>query len=160
MDMASDPPPDLAIEADVTSKTTLEAYAILEVPDVWICNNGKLTVYRLDHDDYQQSTESTVFPNMPMAELSPRLVTQAFATGTSTMRRDLRQQLQSGEIALGWSLGDLCLKARVRSFLLKTLTRKTRLRSQSGPLVVSQMRTKGLGSDLWFFFIMTTNRLV
>ncbi len=100
MDMASDPPPDLAIEADVTSKTTLDAYAILEVPEFWIYDNGKLTIYLLDNGDYQHSTESVVLPNFPTAELVPRLVAQAFATGTSTMLRKLRQQLQSGELAL------------------------------------------------------------
>jgi len=100
MDMASDPPPDLAIEADVTSKTTLDAYAILEVPEVWIYDNGKLTIYLLDNGDYQRSAESVVLPNFPIIELVPRLVAQAFATGTSTMLRALRQQLQSGELAL------------------------------------------------------------
>lgn len=34
MDMTKDPPLDLAIETDVTSKTTLEAYAALHVPEV------------------------------------------------------------------------------------------------------------------------------
>ena len=100
MDMASDPPPDLAIEADVTSKTTLDAYAILEVPEVWIYDNGKLTIYLLDNGDYRRSTESTVFPNLSITELLPRLVAQAFATGTSTMLRSFRQQLQSGELTL------------------------------------------------------------
>ncbi|TVQ10212.1 MAG: Uma2 family endonuclease [Leptolyngbya sp. DLM2.Bin27] len=100
IDMTSDPPPDLAIEADVTSKTTLDAYAILEVPEVWIYDNGKLTIYLLDHGDYQPSTESGVLPNFSITELIPRLVAQAFATGTSTMLRNLRQQLQAGELTL------------------------------------------------------------
>ncbi len=47
IDMEKDPPPDLAIEADVTSKTTLEAYATLQVPEVWIYDNGNLTIYLL-----------------------------------------------------------------------------------------------------------------
>lgn len=98
MDMASDPPPDLAIEADVTSKTTLDAYAILEVPEVWIYDNGNLTIYLLDNGDYRCSTESVVFSNLPITEVIPRLVAQAFATGTSTMLRSLRQQLRSGEL--------------------------------------------------------------
>jgi Uma2 family endonuclease len=100
MDMASDPPPDLAIEADVTSKTTLDAYAILEVPEVWIYDNGKLTLYLLNNGDYQCSTESVVFPSLPITELIPILVAQAFATGTRTMLRNLRQQLRSGELEL------------------------------------------------------------
>ena len=36
MDLDIYPPPDLAIESDVTSKTTLEAYQALRVPEVWI----------------------------------------------------------------------------------------------------------------------------
>jgi Uma2 family endonuclease len=32
----NDPPPDLAIETDVTSKTTLDAYVAIAVPELWI----------------------------------------------------------------------------------------------------------------------------
>lgn len=39
MDLAVYPPPDLAIESDVTSKTTLNAYTALRVPEVWIYSN-------------------------------------------------------------------------------------------------------------------------
>ena len=40
-----DPPPDLAIETDVTSKTTLDAYEAIAVPELWIYDSGKLTIY-------------------------------------------------------------------------------------------------------------------
>ena len=33
---ANDPPPDLAIETDVTSKTTIDAYEGIGVPEVWV----------------------------------------------------------------------------------------------------------------------------
>jgi Uma2 family endonuclease len=39
-----DPPPDLAIETDVTSKTTLDAYEAIAVPELWIYDSGKLTI--------------------------------------------------------------------------------------------------------------------
>ncbi|MEM9267271.1 MAG: Uma2 family endonuclease [Cyanobacteria bacterium P01_F01_bin.13] len=39
-DPEQDPPPDLAIESDVTSKTTLETYRLLKVPEVWIYAKG------------------------------------------------------------------------------------------------------------------------
>jgi hypothetical protein len=32
----NDPPPDLAIQTDVTSKTTLDAYEAIAVPELWI----------------------------------------------------------------------------------------------------------------------------
>lgn len=35
LDLAIDPPPDLAIEVDLTSKTQISAYEALKVPEVW-----------------------------------------------------------------------------------------------------------------------------
>lgn len=98
MNMDTDPPPDLAIEADVTSKTTLDAYATLQVPEVWIYDRGKLTIYLLQDGDYQSDITSQIFPDLPITTWVPQLVNDAIATGTSTMLRDLRRRLQTGEI--------------------------------------------------------------
>lgn len=100
MDMDTDPPPDLAIEADVTSKTTLEAYAILQVPEVWIYDRGRLTVYLLHNGDYQVVETSQIFPDLPIKTWIPQLVQEALTAGTSTMLRTLRRQLQSGTSTL------------------------------------------------------------
>ena len=97
MDMASDPPPDLAIEADVTSKTTLEAYQTLQVPEVWLYTSGKLSIQLLQADGYRPSPLSGVFPDLPLCELIPQRVNQALQVGTSAMLRDLRQWLQTSE---------------------------------------------------------------
>jgi Uma2 family endonuclease len=96
MDMDVDPPPDLAIEADVTSKTTLEAYQILQVPEVWLYDNGRLTIQLLQNGDYQISRSSLVFPELSIHDLIPRLVNQSFQEGTSAMLRNLRQRMQAG----------------------------------------------------------------
>ncbi len=93
MDMTQDPPPDLAIEADVTSKTTLEAYAVLQVPESWIYDNGKLKIHLLQSGEYQESAISPTFPDVAIAEIIPQLVQQAFQQGTSTMLRNLRKQM-------------------------------------------------------------------
>ena len=98
MDMDKDPPPDLAIEADVTSKTTLDAYATLQVPEVWIYDTNRLTIHLLQDGEYQPSDISQVFPDLPITTWVPQLVQNAIATGTSTMLRNLRRQLQTGEI--------------------------------------------------------------
>lgn len=45
LDLTVDPPPDLAIEADYTSKTRLSAYAALGVPELWIYENNDLRIY-------------------------------------------------------------------------------------------------------------------
>jgi Uma2 family endonuclease len=93
MDMTQDPPPDLAIEADVTSKTTLEAYATLQVPEVWIYDDRRLTIHLLQDGNYQESTISPTFPDLFITEIIPHLVQQAFEIGTSMMLRQFRQQL-------------------------------------------------------------------
>ena len=97
MNMEQDPPPDLAIEADVTSKTTLEAYAALQVPEVWIYDNGRLKINLLQNGDYQESVTSPTFPDLPMTEMVPRLVQRAFEEGTSTMLRSLRKELAQNQ---------------------------------------------------------------
>ena len=94
MDMTQDPPPDLAIEADVTSKTTLEAYAALQVPEVWIYDHNKLKIHLLQNGDYQESDVSLTFPEMAIAAMIPQLVQQAFQEGTSKMLRNLRNSIQ------------------------------------------------------------------
>ncbi|GET41721.1 Uma2 family endonuclease [Microseira wollei] len=94
MNMDEDPPPDLAIETDVTSRTTLEAYAILKVPEVWIYNNEKLKIWLLRDGNYCESDSSSIFPDLPIIEMIPRLVKQAFQEGSSKMLRELRQQMQ------------------------------------------------------------------
>jgi Uma2 family endonuclease len=98
MDMDTDPPPDLAIEADVTSKTTLEAYAILQVPEVWIYDNSRLRIYLLQNGDYQGVETSQVFPDLPIKTWIPQLVQEALTTGTSTMLRNLRRRLQDDNV--------------------------------------------------------------
>ncbi len=98
MDMDNDPPPDLAIETDVTSKTTLEADASLQVPEVWIYDDGRLTMHLFENDGYQVSSTNRIFPNVPITTLIPELVKQAIASGTSMMLRDLRHRLQVGDL--------------------------------------------------------------
>jgi Uma2 family endonuclease len=93
MNMEQDPPPDLAIEADVTSKTTLEAYAALQVSEVWIYDNGRLRINLLRNGDYQESATSPTFPDLPITEMISRLVQPAFEQGTSPMLRSLRREL-------------------------------------------------------------------
>lgn len=92
LDMAVDPPPDLAIESDVTSKTTLDAYLAIRVPEIWIYDNAKLSIYVLQTNGYIESPNSPTFPELPIVDMIPRLVQQAFEQGTSQMLRELRRQ--------------------------------------------------------------------
>jgi Uma2 family endonuclease len=78
----SDPPPDLAIETDVTSKTTLEAYQAIGVPEVWIYESGKLTIYLLSDGQYSISNTSAIFSKIAISEIVPALVERAWEVGS------------------------------------------------------------------------------
>ncbi len=78
-----DPPPDLAIETDVTSKTTIEAYKAIECPEVWVYNQSKLTIYLLQDGEYVTAQNSPIFPEQAIAEIIPRVVEHAWQVGTS-----------------------------------------------------------------------------
>lgn len=95
MDLSIYPPPDLAIESDVTSKTALKAYESILVPEVWIYSNRKLTIHILQSDRYVATDNSLVFPDLSITELIPPLVEQAIKLGTSRMLHALKAQLRS-----------------------------------------------------------------
>ncbi|WP_017328210.1 Uma2 family endonuclease [Synechococcus sp. PCC 7336] len=88
-----DPPPDLAIETDVTSITTLEAYVGLQVPEVWIYANRKLAIYVLEDNRYIETNCSPTFGNLAIADWIPALVERALQVGSAKVLRQLRQQV-------------------------------------------------------------------
>lgn len=88
------PPPDLAIEADVTSITVVSAYQAMRVPEIWVYRNYTLKINLLQGDRYIESFTSLTLPNVPVITLIPQLV-QDVIEGTSRMLRELRQQFRS-----------------------------------------------------------------
>lgn len=68
LDLSVDPPPDLAIEIDVTSKTQLSAYVALGVPELWCYEGGKLQVFVLNQAEYVEMQTSPTFGNLPVIE--------------------------------------------------------------------------------------------
>ncbi|MEA5508509.1 Uma2 family endonuclease [Crocosphaera sp. UHCC 0190] len=93
MDMAIDPPPDLAIESDVTSKTTMDAYQVIGVPEVWIYDNNRLNIHLLQQEGYVETANSLIFPDINVVQIIPKLVQKAFDQGTSQMLREFRLSL-------------------------------------------------------------------
>ena len=78
-----DPPPDLAIETDVTSKTAIDAYKIIGVPEVWVYDSGRLRIYLLQQDgEYLESDISPNFPGIAIAQLIPATVERAWQVGS------------------------------------------------------------------------------
>jgi Uma2 family endonuclease len=56
-DLNQDPPPDLALEIDVTSKSLsrFSIYARLGVPEIWCYDSGELKIYQLQNEGYYGS---------------------------------------------------------------------------------------------------------
>jgi len=89
------PPPDLAIESDVTSPTFIDAYKAIGVPEVWILGERSLRIFILQGEDYVESSRSRLFPDFDIPNLVPQLIRRALEIGTSTMLREFRQTLSN-----------------------------------------------------------------
>ncbi|MBE9017440.1 Uma2 family endonuclease [Chroococcidiopsidales cyanobacterium LEGE 13417] len=77
-----DPPPDLAIEIDVTSKTTLDAYKDIGFPEIWVYDSGRLRIYLLRDGEYIESNISPIFPQIPLNQLISTTVERAWQVGS------------------------------------------------------------------------------
>jgi Uma2 family endonuclease len=91
IDLNIDPPPDLVIEIDVTSKTQLDAYLALAVPEVWRYENDKLQINIWQDGKYIESKVSPNFPDLPIAEIIPQFVEESRILGRSPTLRKFRQ---------------------------------------------------------------------
>lgn len=89
-----DPPPDLAIECDVTSKTTLDAYEGIKVPELWIYDSGKLKIYLLQNDQYIQSETSPTFPNCNLTQIIPDAVERSWQVGSFQALEELETMIK------------------------------------------------------------------
>ncbi|WP_304607867.1 Uma2 family endonuclease [Leptolyngbya sp. PCC 6406] len=91
-DLDQDPPPDLALEIDITSKSLnrFPIYARLGIPEVWCYDQGALHIYLLQGDRYIESQQSQVFPALKIPAL-PALIEQYRGQGRLALRRAVRQ---------------------------------------------------------------------
>ncbi len=64
LDFETDPPPDLAIEIDITSSSVnkFSIYSALKVPEIWRYNGSKLKFYELINNKYVERDFSIAFP--------------------------------------------------------------------------------------------------
>jgi Uma2 family endonuclease len=71
VDLASDPPPDLIVEVDIShsdiDKNNL--YAVMGVPEFWRYNGQEWRIYQLQGDTYTESDLSPTFPIVTKEDL-------------------------------------------------------------------------------------------
>lgn len=98
LDLTVDPPPDLAIEIDLTSKTEMSAYAALQVPEVWCYDKGKLKISVFYNGTYVEANVSPTFPDMPV-HIIPEFIKRGQSEVMSVVRRAFRQWAQEHQQA-------------------------------------------------------------
>ena len=64
IDLAVDPPPDIAVEIDISHRSTtkLKIYEELRVPEIWLYDEQKLQILLLTETGYADSPTSQSFP--------------------------------------------------------------------------------------------------
>ncbi|OYD94029.1 hypothetical protein CDG76_19000 [Nostoc sp. 'Peltigera membranacea cyanobiont' 210A] len=90
IDLNIDPPPDLAIKIDITSRTRFDNYEILGVPELWRHTQQGLEISILQEGKYIKSQSSPNFPNIPIVELVNEYVQQCLTIGRSQAMRNFR----------------------------------------------------------------------
>lgn len=93
IDLSVDPPPDLAIEIDLTSLTNLEAYKPIAIPELWIYNSGVLKIYLFVDENYQESTQSLLFGAWDVKSVFSKYVELAWNKGSSVALRQFEQEI-------------------------------------------------------------------
>lgn len=90
-DLNQDPPPDLVLEIDLTSKSLnrFPIYARLGVPEIWCYDSGELKIYQLQNGEYQEAQISLVFPNLAVKEI-PTLIEKNRSLGRRAIRQVVR----------------------------------------------------------------------
>ena len=91
LDLAVDPPPDFAIEVDLTSQTQINAYAALKIPEVWCYDRGTLKISVLRGGNYVDASVSPTFPHFPLFEVIPQFIKRGHTEVMSSVRRSFQQ---------------------------------------------------------------------
>ena len=91
LDLETDPPPDLAIEIDISSSSVNKfgIYSALGVPELWRYNGRVLKFYQLTEGQYVDCEFSIAFPIVSVTEMS-RFIEQSKTTGEIALLKSFR----------------------------------------------------------------------
>ena len=90
IDLIIDPPPDLAIEIDITSRTRFDNYRILGVGELWRFDGTKLEINVLQNGEYRQYQESPHFPGLPITTAIPDYLNRSKIEGRNQTMKAFR----------------------------------------------------------------------
>jgi Uma2 family endonuclease len=101
LNLTIDPPPDLAVEVDITSRSIRREpiYAALGVPEIWRFANSRLAILHLGaKGTYRTASRSKSFPFLPITSFESFLLRLEDEEQTSVLRefRDISSKNANG----------------------------------------------------------------
>lgn len=90
IDLSVDPPPDLALEIDITSRTRFNNYEALGVGELWRFNGTKLEINVLQEGEYIQVSESPHFSGFYLGEALPHYLERSKIEGRNQTMKVFR----------------------------------------------------------------------
>ncbi|MBE8986688.1 Uma2 family endonuclease [Nostoc sp. LEGE 12450] len=95
LDLENDPPPDLAIEIDITSSSLnkLGIYSALGVTELWRYDGQDLKFYQLVEGQYVECKFSIAFPIISVSEIS-RFIEQSKSIGEIALLKSFRASVR------------------------------------------------------------------
>ncbi|HWQ31963.1 MAG TPA: Uma2 family endonuclease [Blastocatellia bacterium] len=96
LDLSTDPPPDLAVEIDVThdSLHKFSIYADLKVREIWRFDGKQMQFHRLSRNRYREVGSSGLFPFLT-PEALPQFLEQGRKQGINAMWRAFREWVRT-----------------------------------------------------------------
>ena len=97
IDITCDPPPDLAIEIDISgsSLNRISIYADLGIPEVWSYDGIILKIYLLRDTNNNKAKQMLCFPFLPLPEFM-QFLRQAEIVDDTTLFRSFRDWVKKG----------------------------------------------------------------
>jgi Uma2 family endonuclease len=91
IDLTMDPPPDLVVEADITSPSLdkFPIYARLGVPEVWRYDGVRATIFSLQEGAYVEAGKSVALPSLTSGVLT-HFVEESTSLGSTDWLRRVR----------------------------------------------------------------------
>jgi Uma2 family endonuclease len=90
LDLTIDPPPDLALEVEVTSRTHPSIYKALKVPELWRFERGQLQINVWRDRQYVEVETSPIFPNLSLKEAIPQYLEKCKQEGRNKTMKAFR----------------------------------------------------------------------
>ncbi len=94
IDLQNYPPPDLAIEVDLTSTTKPEDYQVIAPAELWIYRKNGLLIYQFDKKQYRESQTSYNFPDFDVKTLIPQYIERGWQVGSSVAVKEFEDLLK------------------------------------------------------------------